>query len=359
MRVLFNVCADAENYNAQSLNAREIALRLDPTRFRSTLFFEKTPDPRLLEHEIRLVKLPERRRTFRILREMLAGYDAILYIDLSPASYAFLHLPRPVRRSRAVLSIEGTRGNLDGVSRMVRSYADYVVHHSDVLVAISEFVARDAEDLSGMRSDFIIPVGVDTRLFHPPAAREHSTLTVLFVGHLLERKGADLVVEAAKQLPGVHFRMIGATRGEFGEKLRERSRSIPNVSFDDPMRQGSLAEAMRDSDLLLHPSRVEGVPKVTLEAAATGLPCIVFDDYETPSVIDGLTGFQVKTFNEMLARLKALVEDSGLRQRMGAAAVTHAKAFDWDEVAGKWAETLELVVTRRRHAKASVQPEKA
>ena len=34
-----------------------------------------------------------------------------------------------------------------------------------------------------------------------------------------------------------------------------------------PMPQAQLAEVMRESDLLLHPSRVEGVPKVTLEGA--------------------------------------------------------------------------------------------
>src|ERR1039458_8308150 len=100
IRVLFNVCADAENDNAQSLNAREIALRLDPERFHSTLFFERTLDPRLARTGIRLVKLPERRRTLRLLREMLGDYDAILYMDLSPASYASLHVPRLGRRSR-------------------------------------------------------------------------------------------------------------------------------------------------------------------------------------------------------------------------------------------------------------------
>src|SRR5580700_1485995 len=114
IRILFNVCADAENYNAQSLNAREIALRLDPERFHSTLFFERSPDERVLRSSIRLVKLPDRHRTIRLLREMLGAYDAILYLDLSPASYAYLHVPRLVRRStRTVLSIEGTRGNLD------------------------------------------------------------------------------------------------------------------------------------------------------------------------------------------------------------------------------------------------------
>src|ERR1700736_4123984 len=97
IRILFNVCADAENYNAQSLNAREIALRLDAAHFESTLFFERSPDARLLREGIKTVKLPRRRKTIRILREMTGCYDFIVYIDFSPASYICLHLPRSLR----------------------------------------------------------------------------------------------------------------------------------------------------------------------------------------------------------------------------------------------------------------------
>src|SRR6267143_862641 len=168
IRILFNVCADAENYNAQSLNAREIALRLDAALFESTLFFECSPDTRLLRAGIRTVKLPERRKTIRILREMMGRYDFIVYIDLSPASYIYLHLRRS---TQSVLCIEGTRGNLDGVSATVRKYADYAVRHADLTTAVSEFVAQDACDLFGIRPAMIMPVGVDTRVFSPPPAR--------------------------------------------------------------------------------------------------------------------------------------------------------------------------------------------
>jgi hypothetical protein len=84
IRILFNVCADSDNYNAQSLNARKIALRLNAAHFESTLFFERSPDARLLREGIKTVKLPRRRKTIRILREMTGRYDFIVYIDFSP-----------------------------------------------------------------------------------------------------------------------------------------------------------------------------------------------------------------------------------------------------------------------------------
>lgn len=80
--MLFLPLVDADNTNAQSLNVREITLRLDPERFQSTLWYEREPDARLRDRTgIRLLQLPSRGRTLRILRELLAGYDIIAYMD--------------------------------------------------------------------------------------------------------------------------------------------------------------------------------------------------------------------------------------------------------------------------------------
>jgi len=69
------------------------------------------------------------------------------------------------------------------------------------------------------------------------------------------------------------------------------------------------------------------------------LPCVVFNSYETPSVVDGLTGFQVASLEEMVDRVKLLVREPGRRQEMGEQAIRHAKKFDWDIVAAQWQET--------------------
>ena len=104
---------------------------------------------------------------------------------------------------------------------------------------------------------------------------------------------------------------------------------------------------MRQSDIFLLPSRLEGIPKVTLEAAATGLPCIVFRDYQTPSVIDGVTGFQVETTEEMMQALATLISDRALRKQMGEAARKHMTNFDWNVVARQWQKAyLEIGTTQ-------------
>lgn len=350
IRVLFLPPVDADNVNAQSLNVREIALRLDPSRFQTTLWFEREPDTRLVKiTRIRLKQLPARRRTLRILEEMLSGYDLIGYMDYSPASYLFLHLPKLLRRKvKTIFHAEGTP-RLVNPSNLLRFLYYGIVPRCDVHTGITEFVAGEVSKRFGRRVSHILPVGVDTSFFTPPAARANSTPVVLFAGAVIERKGPQIVLDAAARFPNATFRIIGAAREGFDEVLRKRilQLGLQNVSLEGSKSQAELLEIMRNSDIFLLPSRLEGMPKVSLEAAATGLPCVVFRDYQTPSVIDGVTGFQIANDEEMMQVLGRLISDPCLREGMGKKAREHVQQFAWDTVARQWQKAyLEIAASQ-------------
>jgi glycosyltransferase involved in cell wall biosynthesis len=350
VRVLFLPSIDTYNVNAQSLNVREIARRLDPRRFQTTLWYEREPDGRLLRiPEICLKQLPQQRRTLRILREMLSGYDLIGYMDYSPASSLFLRLPKILRGSaKTILHVEGIV-ELDNPSRTLRFLHESIFPRCDVHTGITEFVATDVNKKFGLRVSHILPVGVDTTFFVPPAARRNSMPVVLFAGAIIERKGLHIVLDAAARFPNAMFRIIGAARGGFDGVLQQRilQLGLRNVTLEGPKSQAELLEIMWNSDIFLLPSHLEGIPKVSLEAAATGLPCVVFRDYQTPSVIDGVTGFQSGSNEEMMQAVGRLISDSDLREQMGKKARDHVKQFDWDVVARLWQNAyLEIAASR-------------
>ncbi len=350
LRVLFLPGIDLDNTNAQSLNVREIALRLDPERFQSTLWYEYEPDPRLLSRQgVRLLQLPPHMKTLRILREMLADYDIVSYIDYSPASYMFLRLPHVIRRAKAVLHVEAPSAQLTNPSWLLRLLHAGVRSRCDVYTAITEFIAQEFKNRLKKKVSYILPVGVDTSLFTPPSERANPAPVVLFAGTLIERKGPQHVLDAAVRFPKSVFRLVGVGRDGYEETLRQKivQSDLKNVTLEGPKTQSRMLDIMRECDIFLLPSRLEGIPKVTLEAAATGLPCIVFRDYRTPSVIDGVTGFQVPTNEEMMQALGRLVADRALRERMGAAASKHMKNFDWDVVSRQWQEAY-LEIARAR-----------
>ena len=347
--ILFMRWVDFDNTNAQSLNVREVALRLDSRRFTCTLFYERAPDPRLLKKSnIRLVKVAPRLRTAIVLREMLRQHQVIAYINHSPATYLFLRLPRKVRSGTiTVHHAEAPAGQATNVDRTTKFISQAVMSRCDAHTAISEFVSHDLAG-AGIKADFILPVGVDIRLFSPPPERKHQEPTVLFVGTVIERKGANLFVDAAQAFPMAKFLLAGSGRGGFDELLCRRcqEQNITNARFLGSQSQSAMVDIMKRSDIFLLPSRLEGIPKVTLEAAATGLPCIVFDDYQTPSVVDGETGFQVKTVTDMHERLRLLIQDAPLRQKLGTAGVRHARTFDWDTIARIWEEAYSQLADR-------------
>ena len=340
VRILFLPMVDADNTNAQSLNVREIVLRLDPGLFETTLWYERGPDSRLQNRPgIRLIQLPSRGKSQRILREMRAGYDIIGYVDYSPASYLFLHLPRMLRRgARAVFHAEAPAAQMVNPSRTLRFLFDGIYPRCDIYTGITEFIARDVYNNVAKKASHILPVGVDTRLFTPPSERINPAPIVLFAGTVMERKGPQYVVDAAARFPDATFRIVGAGRHGFEKIVQQRitQLGLRNLSIEGPRTQLQMLDIMRTSDIFLLPSRLEGIPKVTLEASATGLPCVVFDDYETPSVVDGETGFQVRTAEEMMQALGKLIADQSLRDRLGSAARSHVRTFDWDIVARRW-----------------------
>jgi len=350
IRLLFLPLVDAGNVNAQSLNVREIALRLDPERFQITLWYEHEPDPRLIRCPwIHLQRLPKRKRTVTILREMLSGYDIIAYVDYSPASYAFVHLPHLLRgRAKAVLHAEAPTAQVTDPSNTLRFLYNGILPRCDAYTAITEFVGRDLQAATKNNVNYILPVGVDINLFTPPARRTNSCPVVLFAGTVIERKGPQFMIDAAAQFPKATFRIVGAGRDGFDETLCKRiaDAGLNNVTLEGKKTQSELLDIMRQSDIFLLPSRLEGIPKVSLEAAATGLPCIVFRDYETPSVVDGQTGFQVRTRDEMMKALGHLIADRELRERMGSAARQHVAQFDWDVVTRRW-ESAYLEISER------------
>lgn len=353
IRVLFTDWVDAHNFNAQSLNAREIALRLNPQLFHSTLFYEKSPDPRLVgKPSIRLIRITPRFGTLQMLVETFQGFDIIFRAPLTRFMYFYFHIPSSFRGQTAIIDwLEGYEPERNyPLSPQYLKYSKFIQPHVKHHIGITEYVACRCLEAYNLQSQGIIPVGVDTRLFNPPPRRSNEVPVVLFVGTLIARKVPHGVLIAARHFPNTKFVIVGAKRDSFYLNLQSLMNKwkLTNLTLLDPMPQSELVKLMQQSDIFLHPSRCEGLPKVVLESAATGLPAIIFNNYQAPAVIDGVTGFQVKTSKEMLTCLTQLVEDPQLRRRMGEAAASHAKQFDWNLIVQQWEQVFLDVVRGRR-----------
>jgi len=178
--------------------------------------------------------------------------------------------------------------------------------------------------------------GVDVGWIRPsppdPAAPRRA-VRALFVGRLIEKKGADLLLEAAARLvsEGARIRFTLVGDGPLAEPLRGRIRELGlsrQVELTSGLPHEEVIARMAAADLFVLPCRVaadgdrDALPTVLLEAMACGLPCISAPVNGIPEIIeDGETGLLVPENDPgaLAEALRALAADPLSRWRMGRA----------------------------------------
>lgn len=212
------------------------------------------------------------------------------------------------------------------------------------IVANAEAIRRFLIDVGRLPAGkiVVIPNGVDTDRFHPPADRsaaravrgwDEAAFVVGHTGTMTAHKGQSQVLRAAAAtlptVPGLRVVLLGdgperpalaalADELGLGGKIE-----MPGFVDDVPAVLGGL-------DVYVHFSRErEGCSNAILEAMACGLPVVATDVGGNRELVEnGVTGMLVaeEDVDGVARALRALAADSGLRARCGAAALAAVKS---------------------------------
>jgi len=199
-------------------------------------------------------------------------------------------------------------------------------------VAVSEGVARFAREQIGLAAEKIavIPGGVDVERFPAPPVDprsiglRHGRRFLLFVGRLdsQDQKGASKLIEHApallKELEEHDLVMVGD--GPMSEPLRRRTAEL---GLQDRVHwlgwRSDLPGILAAADLLVAPSRWEGMSNVVLEAMASGKPIVA---QAAEGILELLADEpqQIVPPSDWLGfvdRIVAIAADIGLQTRLG------------------------------------------
>ncbi len=183
------------------------------------------------------------------------------------------------------------------------------------------------------------PRGIDMTRFAPdkrsPAWRARhgigaDELVILHVSRLVREKRLDTLTDALGRITVPHRVVIVGD----GPDRDFAQAALPHAIFAGFLGGEELASAYASSDIFVFPSDSESFGNVTLEAMASGLPCVCADATGSRSlVVPGETGFLVDADDPagFADKISALAADCALRQRMGQAARMRALTFSWDE----------------------------
>ena len=202
--------------------------------------------------------------------------------------------------------------------------------------------ASTADDLAARGFDRnaieVIPNGVDIATFSPAADERFPEPTVLYLGRLRRYKRIDLIVQAIARLrdEGFFARLVIAGGGDQAEallQLRARLKLEDRVDLAGFVPEAEKLRLLRGAWVHALTSPKEGWGISNLEAAACGTPTVASDSPGLrDSVVHESTGYLVPHCDvpALAARLRTLLTDRGLRDRMGVAARRYAEQFTWD-----------------------------
>ncbi len=198
----------------------------------------------------------------------------------------------------------------------------------------------------------IVPNGVDTERFQPPAegrpARADGTVRLVAVARLVEVKGLHVLIDALSRLPAawretVRLELCGS--GPFEGELRRRIRAAgldAQVDFAGLVTYDDIPAKLLGADLFVLPSLQEGLPLSLLEAMASGLPVVAAAVGGMPDVVRAGANGLLAPAGDAAALAEALADLAGnvdRRSQLGAAARRDSLQWSWNAVWERY-ETL-------------------
>jgi glycosyltransferase involved in cell wall biosynthesis len=164
-----------------------------------------------------------------------------------------------------------------GAARAAVRWERFGARWATRVLCVSEAQRRTGEQHGITARWHVVPNGVDTHRFRPEgsSARTAAGPLVVCVGRLCHQKGQDLLLRAwptvVRQLPAARLVLVG----DGPDRERLRSLAPASVEFAGPV--GDAAPWYRAADLVVQPSRREGMALVPLEAMACARPILVTD----------------------------------------------------------------------------------
>ena len=140
---------------------------------------------------------------------------------------------------------------------MFRTSAVVVAHNAALVEAVREERGGDVR---------LVGTPIPKSFLEPPAPLGGELRSVAYVGRLAPEKDVGAVLDAARELPDITFRIAGD--GPLRTGVEQLAAELDNVEYLGWLEREDVRDLLDDSDLLVLPSRLETFGTAALEAMA-------------------------------------------------------------------------------------------
>lgn len=186
------------------------------------------------------------------------------------------------------------------------------------IIFMSEFSRELGIQIGAPKANSLVnDPGIDLESYHPHSPKDER---VLFVGKIEVRKGIDTILEVARRLPQLPFRIFG-----WGDNHPFRELAPANVEFVEFERGKRLAEEFSRAKYFLFPSKAETFGIAIVEAMASG--CVVLSTI--PLDFEGIHLHDTNP-DRIAAEITRLQQNDEDVRRIAMTNLERSKKYTWD-----------------------------
>ncbi len=293
-------------------------------------------------HEtVEMVRLPSVRDAVGVwtLRRLARGRD-VVHVHSSKAGalgrVAAFSLGR--RRPAIVFTPHFWSWLVGGrLAGLYRSIERILAHCCDAIVAVSDREAAEGRAVLGAGGDRVTVIhnGVDRDHFTPEGPRADRDLgapLVVCSGRFSEQKGQDVAIRALARMRHrtARLRLVGE-ESQSGLTTHLEGLAASLGVADRVEWRGHVADTapeLRAADVVIAPSRWEGMSLAILEAMACGAPIVVTDVQGSESVRGAGLIVPPDDPGALADAVDGLLDDDAWRRRLGVAARERSASYD-------------------------------
>jgi glycosyltransferase involved in cell wall biosynthesis len=321
------------------------------------------PEP--LTFSLRVLReLRRRRRDFDVAHDnQVLGLGNLGIAKLGLPLVTSIHHPISVDRR---IELEAAKGWKQHLGK--RRWYGFVAMQSQVARRVGTILTVSESSKIDIIKDFradpddikILPLGVDTRIFHPRGARTPGRIVAMASADS-PLKGVDVLLRAVAKLAterDVHVIVVSRPQKDGPtEKLVRELALGERVRFVSGISDTALGELLATAETAVVPSRYEGFSLPAVEHMASGSPLVASRAGALPEVV-GEAGVLVEPgdVEDLAAALRRLHDSPAERARVSQAGLARVQErFAWPAVAQATVEHYRAAIARRDYLRLAAR----
>jgi len=229
----------------------------------------------------------------------------------------------------------------------------------DQIITVSRHIEQQLREAGVMRPISILPPGASLNREYARDKIEKDNDLVIWSGHLFERKGPHILLEALALLPAeLRFHAVFVTAGrkdpDFGRIFETQIKTGPlkeRVELLDRLPDGQYFELMRRAGIFCLPSGVEGYSIATAQAMSWGCAILVPRTANFIELIgdENYQGFfNLDDAGDLARSLREVLVNRSAREAMVSVTIKRAgELYSWEDFENAGAQLLEKIAANQ------------